>query len=226
MLAELGCGLAAFDAEGGIGGRSVVVVGVVPVGARLATLEAESLVVFSSVGGALGASVGVTFGVAATRFGVPSSAVANAGRASVETWPFTLRAPSHATLVRHSMLVRHAYNNCATRGCFDFMSYWMTTVFLTVTRSPVNGGTVALRIVDAIQPPVAVPANGGPSTNAWVDLPLFVNVTVTRAMPEGSPGWRHEDALLAAKASALAAAVESNGPGVAGVASALVAGPA
>jgi len=48
----------------------------------------------------------------------------------------------------------------------------MVTVFRIVTLSPVNGGTFALRSVDAMHPPVGVPAKGGPEMLALVTRPV------------------------------------------------------
>lgn len=62
---------------------------------------------------------------------------------------------------------------------------------LTVTGSPLNGATDALRNAFAMQPPVAVPANGGPFTLAMVTLPLGAKVTETWALPLGSPSFLH-----------------------------------
>src|SRR5512147_2245410 len=61
----------------------------------------------------------------------------------------------------------------------------------------------------AMQPPVAVPANGGPSISARVALPAFENVTLTLATPVGSPSLRQEAAWLAAAPRAAAAAAVS-----------------
>jgi hypothetical protein len=60
--------------------------------------------------------------------------------------------------------------------------------------SPVNGGTRARRSVAAMQPPVGVPAKGGPAMFALVTLPDGENVIVTTATPLGSPGFRQLDA--------------------------------
>ena len=73
-------------------------------------------------------------------------------------------------------------------------SYWTTMVFVTVTYSPENAGTLARRRVLAMQPPVGVPANGGPCRFALVTRPEGANVMFTVAVPEGSPSLRHEDA--------------------------------
>src|SRR5512132_4093488 len=104
----------------------------------------------------------------------------------------------------------------------------MTIVLLTVTCAPEKGGTVARRIVDAMQPPVAVPANGGPFTIALVTRPDGANVTTTIAVPLGSPSLRHDAAACeAAVASAVVAAVLSNGgPSAAGAAAAVAAAAA
>src|SRR5689334_7910136 len=82
-------------------------------------------------------------------------------------------------------------------------------VLPTVTISPSKAGIFARRKVLAMQPPVAVPANGGPLSLAAVTRPEGANVTVTLATPEGSPSLRHAEACAAALASALAAAARS-----------------
>ena len=74
----------------------------------------------------------------------------------------------------------------------------MTTVLLTVMCSPLNGGTLALRIADAMHPPVAVPAKGGPLTLALVTRPEGAKVMTTTAAPLGSPSFRHAEACPAA----------------------------
>jgi hypothetical protein len=56
-----------------------------------------------------------------------------------------------------------------------------------------------------MQPPVGVPAKGGPATAALVTRPDEANVIVTRATPLGSPSRRHDDARLAAASRALRA---------------------
>src|SRR5262245_61778572 len=63
-----------------------------------------------------------------------------------------------------------------------------------------------------MHPPVAVPANGGPSTSARVARPALENVTCTTATPVGSPGLRQPDATPAADPSAALAAARSNSP--------------
>src|SRR5688500_14942023 len=88
----------------------------------------------------------------------------------------------------------------------------MTTVLDTVTRSPSKGGTRALRNAAAMQPPVAVPANGGPPMLALVTRPDGANVTTTLATPEGSPSLRQEEACAAPLFSAAAARARSKGP--------------
>jgi hypothetical protein len=70
----------------------------------------------------------------------------------------------------------------------------MTTVFPTVTCAPENGGTFARRIAAAIQPPVAVPAKGGPLTFALVIRPEGAKVTTTAALPVGSPSFLQAEA--------------------------------
>ena len=45
-----------------------------------------------------------------------------------------------------------------------------------------------------MQPPVGVPANGGPEIVAVVTLPDGENVMVTAATPVGSPGLRQPEA--------------------------------
>ena len=63
-----------------------------------------------------------------------------------------------------------------------------------------------------MQPPVAVPANGGPPRLALVTRPEGANVMTTLAVPEGSPSLRQVDAALAADVREAAAAARSNGP--------------
>lgn len=63
-----------------------------------------------------------------------------------------------------------------------------------------------------MQPPVAVPAKGGPLMLALVTRPDGANVTVTLAVPDGSPDFLHDEACEAADESAEAAAARSNGP--------------
>jgi hypothetical protein len=77
---------------------------------------------------------------------------------------------------------------------------------LTVTGGPENAGTLADRILAAIHPPARVPENSAPVTTALVTLPDGENVTITRAVPAGSPSCRHPDAEAAAALSALRAA--------------------
>src|SRR5258705_3248734 len=90
----------------------------------------------------------------------------------------------------------------------------MTIVLLTVTRSPAKGGTRALSRAAAMQPPVAVPANGGPLTFALVTRPDGANVMTTLATPVGSPSLRHDDANAALVLRAAAAAARSKGSSV------------
>src|SRR5215208_3939172 len=87
--------------------------------------------------------------------------------------------------------------------------------------APPKGGTFALRMVAAMQPPVAVPANGGPLTIALVTRPEGANVMTTVALPLGSPSLRHIAAWAAAPASAdVTAALSKGGPSAAGAAAA------
>src|SRR5688500_13906720 len=88
----------------------------------------------------------------------------------------------------------------------------MTTVLLTVTRSPSKGGIFAFRSVAAIQPPVGVPAKGGPLILALVTRPEGANVMTTLATPDGSPSLRHEEAWAALALRAAEAAARSKGP--------------
>jgi hypothetical protein len=87
----------------------------------------------------------------------------------------------------------------------------MRTVFVMERRLPENLGTRALRMTEAMQPPVAVPAKGLPSTNARVARPEFANVSRILAVPEGSPGFRHLDARSAAASKASLATEMLNG---------------
>ena len=84
--------------------------------------------------------------------------------------------------------------------------------FDTATGEPANGGTWALRKAAATQPPTGVPANGGPSTDADVTLPLGAKVTLTRAVPVGPSGFAHPRAAPDAPPSAAIAAARSNSP--------------
>lgn len=63
-----------------------------------------------------------------------------------------------------------------------------------------------------MQPPVAVPAKGGPLMLALVTRPEGAKVTVTLAVPDGSPDFLQVEACEAADESAEAAAARSNGP--------------
>src|SRR5262245_14074067 len=63
-----------------------------------------------------------------------------------------------------------------------------------------------------MQPPVAVPAKGGPSTRARVARPALEKVTFTTATPDGSPSLRQPAADDAAAPSAALAAALSNSP--------------
>jgi hypothetical protein len=49
-------------------------------------------------------------------------------------------------------------------------------------------------MVDAMQPPVSVAANGGPPMFALVTRPVGEYVMVTTATPLGSPGFRQDEA--------------------------------
>ena len=86
----------------------------------------------------------------------------------------------------------------------------MTTRLLTVTYPPANAGTLAARIWAAMQPPVGVPAKGGPDRLALVTRPEGANVTNTTAVPLGSAPRRQDDAAEAAAVSAEMAAPLSN----------------
>ena len=99
----------------------------------------------------------------------------------------------------------------------------MLTVFCTVTGSPENGGTEADLKALAMQPPVAVPAKGGPCTIAWVTRPEGAKVTETRATPLGSPAALHPVACPIAPPSAAFAAPWSNGAPAGAVVAATVA---
>src|SRR6476659_6551799 len=88
----------------------------------------------------------------------------------------------------------------------------MTMVFDTVTRSPSKAGTRALRRAAAMQPPVGVPAKGGPEMLALVTRPEGANVMTTLATPEGSPSLRQAEACAALLLRAAAAAARSKGP--------------
>src|SRR5690606_4930675 len=74
-----------------------------------------------------------------------------------------------------------------------------------------NAGTRAARKRLAMQPPVGVPANGGPATTADVTRPEGAKVTTTRAVPAGSPALRQAAARPPATCTALVAAARSKG---------------
>jgi hypothetical protein len=84
--------------------------------------------------------------------------------------------------------------------------YRIVTLLLTVTGGPENAGTLADRILAAMHPPARVPENSAPVTTALVTLPDGEKVTITRAVPAGSPSCRHPDAEAAAALSAARAA--------------------
>jgi hypothetical protein len=63
----------------------------------------------------------------------------------------------------------------------------METDLDTVTGPPENGGTVADRMRAAIQPPARVPEKIPPDRTELVTRPEGANVTMTRAVPAGSP---------------------------------------
>ena len=88
----------------------------------------------------------------------------------------------------------------------------MMTDLLTVTCPPLKAGTRARRMTEAMQPPVAVPAKGGPLTLALVARPEGAKVTTTTARPLGSPGRRQPEACAAALPSADRAAAVLKGP--------------
>jgi hypothetical protein len=93
--------------------------------------------------------------------------------------------------------------------------YRIVTLLLTVTGAPENGGTEADRILAAMHPPARVPEKSAPITTALVTLPDGAKVTITRAVPAGSPSWRHPEAEAAAALSAdLAAALLNDDPPV------------
>ena len=79
-----------------------------------------------------------------------------------------------------------------------------------------NSGTRAERNCDAMQPPVGVPANGGPETVELVTRPLGAKVTDTRACPDGSLLRRQPDAFIVASRIANDAADELKGTTTAG----------
>src|SRR5687767_11360591 len=78
--------------------------------------------------------------------------------------------------------------------------------------SPSNAGTRARRRVAAMQPPVGVPAKGGPAMFALVTRPDGEKVMVTTATPLGSPGFLQLEACATAPASAVRAASALKGP--------------
>jgi hypothetical protein len=79
-------------------------------------------------------------------------------------------------------------------------------LFETVMGLPENGGTFALRKIDATHPPTEVPPNGAPLTLAVVTRPLGANVTCTLPLPVGPPSFLQLAAPPAAALSAETAA--------------------
>ena len=76
----------------------------------------------------------------------------------------------------------------------------------TVTGLPLKAGTLALRKMEATQPPTEVPAKGGPLTLAVVTRPLLANVIATLPLPVGPPSFLQLPAEFAAAVSAETAA--------------------
>src|SRR6187402_1733494 len=85
----------------------------------------------------------------------------------------------------------------------------MVKLLLTVTGSPVKGGTLAARNKRATQPPTSVPARS-PATLVAVARPLGAKVTDTLPLPVGPSGFLQEPALAAAAPNADTAAALSN----------------
>ena len=80
------------------------------------------------------------------------------------------------------------------------------------TGEPEKVGTRAPRIRAAMQPPARVPVKRAPVTTALITRPDGAKVTITRALPAGSPSRRQPDAEAAAEErAALAAAVLKGG---------------
>ncbi|MBN1605812.1 MAG: hypothetical protein JW940_04225 [Polyangiaceae bacterium] len=80
-----------------------------------------------------------------------------------------------------------------------------------MTEPPEKGGTVAERIRAAMQPPARVPAKSPPASTELVTRPDGANVTMTLAVPAGSPSLRQEDAEAAARLRAARAALVLKG---------------
>src|SRR6187399_3005613 len=99
----------------------------------------------------------------------------------------------------------------------------ITTLFRTVTCVPEKAGILARRMVDAMHPPVRVPAKGGPLRLALVTRPDGAKVTMTMAVPLGSPSCRQPAACPTPAFNAASAASLLNGgeSGFAGMGSGL-----
>src|SRR5882672_11310608 len=137
----------------------------------------------------------------------------NRSRSATETSSHVTNRRNRRELRDYAERTRDAFAARIPRWCrAPRARHWMTTRFVTVTRSPPKGGTFARRSVSAMQPPVAVPAKGGPSTSARVARPAFEKVTCTTATPVGSPSLRQPAAEDAAAPSAALAAALSNSP--------------
>src|SRR5258706_367543 len=76
----------------------------------------------------------------------------------------------------------------------------------------------ALRSALAMQPPVGVPAKGGPLTLALVTRPDGANVMTTLATPDGSPSFLQPEAAAAPAVSAAAAGASGGAAAGAGAA--------
>jgi hypothetical protein len=71
---------------------------------------------------------------------------------------------------------------------------------------------VAERMRAAIHPPARVPEKIPPARTELVTRPDGAKVTMTLAVPAGSPSWRQEDAEAAARLRAARAALASKDP--------------
>jgi len=85
----------------------------------------------------------------------------------------------------------------------------MLSVLVTVPGRPLNGGTVARFIAEAMHAPLDVPANGASLTIALDTLPLGSKVTTIVALPAGPPFSRQLAVPAAAAVRAAFAALAS-----------------
>ena len=69
----------------------------------------------------------------------------------------------------------------------DVVRYCIATDLVTVIGPPEKGGTVAERMRAAMQPPARVPEKSPPARTELVTRPDGAKVTITLAVPAGSP---------------------------------------